>query len=103
MEAIGIAISMNAIAIVGLILALILVRTHVDIPIAKTYAPPLIAAAIGTGMHFALAEWLNTLPIPIGVLAGSAIFTTGYSSGLLIVERKTLIDEIKTVIRAINS
>ena len=49
MEATGIAISMNAIAIVGLILALILVRTHVDIPIAKTYAPPLIAAAIGTG------------------------------------------------------
>ena len=102
LEATGIAISMNAIAIVGLILALILVRAHVDIPIAKTYAPPLIAAAIGTGMHFASAEWLNTLPIPIGVLAGSAIFTTGYSIGLLIVERKTIIDEIKTVIRAIK-
>ena len=103
MGAVGIAISMNAIAIVGLILALILVRAYVDIPIAKTFAPPLIAAAIGTGMHFASAEWLNTLPIPIGVLAGSAIFTTGYGSGLLIVERKTLIDEIKTVIRAIKS
>ena len=103
MGAIGIAISMNAIAIVGLILALILVRTHVDIPIAKTFAPPLIAAAIGTGMHFAFAEWLNTLPIPVGVLTGSAIFITGYGSGLLIVERKTLIDEIKTVIRAIRS
>ena len=101
MGATGIAISMNAIAIVGLILALILVRTHVDFPIAKTFAPPLIAAAIGTGMHFALAEWLNTLPIPIGVLAGSAIFTTGYGSGLLIVERKTLINEIRTVIRTI--
>ena len=103
LEATGIAISMNAIAIVGLILALILVRTYVDIPIAKTYAPPLIAAAIGTGLHFALAEWLNTLPIPIGVLAGSAIFTTGYGTGLLIVERKTLINEIKTVIRAMKS
>ena len=103
LDAIGIAISMNAIAIVGLILALILVRTYVDIPIAKTFAPPLIAAAIGTGMHFACAEWLNTLPIPIGVLAGSAIFTTGYGSGLLIVERKTLIDEIKTVIRTVKS
>ena len=102
-EATGIAISMNIIAIVGLILALILVRAHVDIPIAKTFAPPLIAAAIGTGMHFASAEWLNTLPIPIGVLAGSAIFTTGYGSGLLIVERKTLIDEIKTVIRTVRS
>jgi len=103
MDEIGIAISMNAIALVGLILALILVRTYVDIPIAKTYAPPLIAAAIGTGMHFASAEWLNTLPILIGVLAGSTIFTTGYGIGLLIVERKTLIDEIKTVIRAIKS
>ena len=102
MGAVGIAISMNAIAIVGLILALILVRAYVDIPIAKTFAPPLIAAAIGTGMHFASAEWLNTLPIPIGVLAGSAIFTTGYGTGLLIVERKTLIDEIKTVIRVIK-
>ena len=39
-------------------------------------------------MHFALAEWLNTLPILMGVLAGSTIFTTGYSIGLLIVERK---------------
>ena len=103
MDAIGIAISMNTIAIIGLILALILVRSYVDLPIAKTYAPPLIAAAIGTGMHFALAEWLNTLPILMGVLAGSAIFTTGYSIGLLLVERKTLIDEIKTVIRAIKS
>ncbi len=103
MDAIGIAISMNAIAIVGLIFALVLVRTYVDIPIVKTYAPPLIAAAIGTGMHFALAEWLNTLPIPIGVLAGSAIFITGYGTGLLVVERKTIIDEIKTVIRAIRS
>ena len=102
MDEIGIAISMNAIAIVGLILALTLVRGYVDIPIAKTYAPPLIGAAIGTGIHFACAEWLNTLPIPIGVLAGSAIFTTGYGSGLLIVERKTLIDEIKTVIRTIK-
>ena len=103
LDAIGIAISMNAIAIVGLILALILVRAYVDIPIAKTFAPPLIAAAIGTGMHFAFAEWLNTLPILMGVLAGSAIFTLSYSIGLLLVERKTLIDEIKTVIRTIKS
>ena len=103
LDAIGIAISMNAIAIVGLILALILVRTYVDIPIAKTFAPPLIAAAIGTGMHFACAEWLNTLPILMGVFAGSAIFTLSYSIGLLLVERKTLIDEIKTVIRTIKS
>ena len=103
MEAIGIAISMNAIAIVGLILALILVRAYVDFPIAKTFAPPLIAAAIGTGMHFACAEWLNTLPILMGVLAGSAIFTLSYSIGLLLVERKTLIDEIKTVMRTVKS
>ena len=103
LDAIGIAISMNAIAIVGLILALILVRAYVDIPIAKTFAPPLIAAAIGTGMHFAFAEWLNTLPILMGVFAGSAIFTLSYSIGLLLVERKTLIDEIKTVIRTIKS
>ena len=103
MEAIGIAISMNAIAIIGLIFALILVRTYVDLPIAKIFAPPLIAAAIGTGLHFVLAEWLNTLPIMMGVLAGSAIFATGYGAGLLIVERKTLIDEIKTVIRTIKS
>ena len=103
MGATGIAISMNAIAIVGLILALILVRTYVDIPIAKTYAPPLIAATIGTGMHFASTEWLNTLPTLMGVLVGSTIFTTGYAIGLLIVERKTIIDEIKTVVRAIKS
>lgn len=103
MDETGIAISMNAIGLIGLILALILVRAYVDLPIAKTYAPPLIAAAIGTGMHFACAEWLNTLPILMGVLAGSAIFTTGYGTGLLIVERKTIIDEIKTVIRAIKS
>ena len=103
MDETGIAISMNAMAIVGLIFALILVRAYVDLPIAKTLAPPLIAAATGTGLHFASAEWLNTLPIPIGVLAGSAIFTTGYAMGLLIIERKTLIDEIKTVIRTIRS
>ena len=103
MEATGIAISMNAIAVIGLIFALVLVRRYVNFPIARTFAPPLIAAAIGTGLHFVLAEWLNTLPILIGFLAGSAIFITGYGTGLFIVERETLIDEIKTVIGAIRS
>ena len=57
MGAIGIAISMNAIAIVGLILSLILVRTYVDFPIARTFAPhsspPPLARAC-------------TLPVPNG-------------------------------------
>ena len=99
----GIAISLNAMAVIGLVLALVLARSHVDLPIAKTFAPPLIAAGIGTGLHIAAGAWLNALSTFMGVIAGGAIFTVGYAIGLLIAERKTLLLEIKTVVHAIRS
>ena len=98
----GIAISLNAVAVIGLIFALSLARSHVDLPIAKTFAPPLIAAALGTGLHIAAAAWLDALPTFMGVIAGSAIFVMGYASGLFIAERKTLLREIKTIIHALK-
>lgn len=99
----GIAVGLNAMAVGGLIYALVLARSYVDLPIAKTFAPPLIAAAIGTGLHVAAGAWLNALSTSMAVIAGSAIFTVGYAIGLLIAERKTLIREIKTVVHAIKS
>ena len=98
----GIAISLNATAVVGLIYALVLARPHVDLPIGKTFAPPLIAAALGTGLHVATAAWRDTLSTSMGVIAGGAIFVLGYGVGLLMAERKTLIREIKTVIHAVR-
>ena len=104
LEATGIAISMNAIAFVGLILALIFVRTYVDIPIAKTLCSPTHRRSHWHGHALCQCRMAQHIAsTPMGVLAGSAIFTTGYGSGLLIVERKTLIDEIKTVMRAVKS
>ncbi len=103
MGVIGIAISVNAMALVGLVFALMLLRAHVDLPLAKTFAPPLVAAALGAGLHMALAAWLNALPIPMGCVAGSAVFAMGYGVGLFTLERKTLIREIETVIHAIKS
>ena len=98
----GIAISMNIMALVGLIFALTLARNYVDVPIVQTFTPPIIAAAIGFSLHHISTSWLNTLPTLAGFIAGGTIFTIGYALGLLLVERKTLIVEINTVINTIK-
>jgi hypothetical protein len=103
MDIVGIAISMNIMAFIGLIFALNLARNYVDVPIVKTFAPPLIAAATGIGLHVVATEWLNTLPTLAAFIAGSAIFTLGYAAGLLIVERKTLLGEIETIINTLKT
>ena len=102
MGIVGIAISMNTMALIGLVFALNLARNYVDVPIVKTFAPPLIAAATGIGLHFAATGWLNTLPTLPAFIAGSALFAIAYALGLLIVERKTLLNEVETIIKTIR-
>lgn len=98
----GIALSMNISAFVGLGLALYLARHYVDIPIVKTFGPPLIAAAIGLGLHFFVTAHLSELSAWKEFLIGSAVFVLGYTAGLLFIERKTIVGEMKTITNAIK-
>lgn len=98
----GIALSMNIMAFVGLILALIYARKFVDIPITKTFGPPLIAGLIGVACHQAIAPSLITVSPLAHFIIGSFLFSTGYIFGLFLIERKTIMLEIQNIVHAIK-
>ena len=98
----GIALSMNIMAFVGLILALIYARKFVDIPITKTFGPPLIAGLIGIACHQAIAPSLITTTPLAHFIIGSFLFSTGYIFGLFLIERKTIMLEIQNILHAIK-
>jgi len=98
----GIALSMNIMALLGLILALIFARQFVDIPILKTFAPPLIAGLIGATLHHLTTPYLAPLSPLIHFIGGSFLFSTGYIFGLFLIERKTLMLEIQNIIQAVR-
>ena len=98
----GITLSMNIMAFIGLILALILARQFVNIPITKTFAPPLIAGLIGVAIHQGATPYLTTLSPFAHFITGSFLFSTGYIFGLFLIERKTLMLEIQNIIKAVK-
>jgi teichuronic acid exporter len=98
----GIALSMNIMAFIGLILALIYARKFVDIPITKTFGPPLIAGLIGVACHQAIAPSLITVSPLAHFIIGSFLFSTGYIFGLFLIERKTIMQEIQNIVHAIK-
>jgi teichuronic acid exporter len=98
----GIALSMNIMAFIGLILALIYARKFVDIPITKTFGPPLIAGLIGVACHQAIAPSLITVSPLAHFIIGSFLFSTGYIFGLFLIERKTIMQEIQNIAHAIK-
>jgi teichuronic acid exporter len=98
----GIALSMNIMAFIGLILALIYARKFVDIPITKTFGPPLIAGLIGVACHQAIAPSLITVSPLAHFIIGSFLFSTGYIFGLFLIERKTIMLEIQNIVHAIK-
>lgn len=98
----GIAFSMNIMAFIGLILALMLARQFVDIPLTKTFAPPLIAGLIGVVIHQTTASYLMAFSPFIHFILGSLLFSIGYIFGLFLIERKTLILEIQNIVQAVK-
>ena len=98
----GIALSMNIMAFVGLILALIFARRFVDIPITKTFGPPLIAGLIGVACHQAIAPYLITVSPLAHFIIGSFLSSTGYIFGLFLTERKTIMLEIQNILQAVK-
>jgi O-antigen/teichoic acid export membrane protein len=98
----GISLSMNIMASVGLVFALIFARQFVDIPLAKTFGPPLLAGLMGVAMHQGLAPTLTALPPLAHFLLGSLLFSTGYIFGLFLIERRTLLLEIQNILHAVK-
>ena len=99
----GTAISMDVMALIGLALALRYTRKYVDLPLAPTFVPPLIAACVGLGVRLSVAEPIAHLPDLIEVIAGGLIFSLAYAAALFSIERRTLVEELRTVWTALRA
>jgi teichuronic acid exporter len=98
----GIALSMNIMALTGLILALVFARRFVDIPVIKSFGPPLIAGLAGVGCHQIVSPSLQSLSPLHHFIGGSLLFCTGYIFALFTIERKTILLEFQNVIQAVK-
>ncbi|MCZ6636329.1 MAG: polysaccharide biosynthesis C-terminal domain-containing protein, partial [bacterium] len=99
----GTALSMNITAGIGLILALWIARRYVEVPLFKTFFPPLISAAVGLGVRLAADSWITSLSSFSGFFFGGFLFTLGYGITLLALERNVIMNECKTVWQAIRA
>ena len=99
----GTAISMNLMALTGLILALRIARKFADFPILRSFGPPLLAAGAGLALRIVAASILTPLPPLSGALLGGMIFAIGYGATLLALEKEMLVNEFKTVWSALKA
>ncbi|MDP6776742.1 MAG: polysaccharide biosynthesis C-terminal domain-containing protein, partial [Candidatus Latescibacteria bacterium] len=99
----GTALSMDVMAAVGIVLALRCASRYVDVPWIRSLAPPLLSAAAALVLRLTLSGPLARLPDLVGLLAGGAVFLVLYGAALLAMERRTLLDEFRTVWVSIRS
>jgi len=91
---VGAAVSMDIAAVLGLALALRAAAVFVDVPWGRALGPPLAAAAIAITARILLSDAIAELsPLP-SFVAGATLLSVVYAGGLLILERRELIDEI---------
>lgn len=99
----GTALSMDAMAGVGIVLALRCAARYVDVSWTRTLAPPLLSAAAALALRLALSGPLARLPDLAALLAGGTVFLVLYAAALLAMERRTLLDEFRTIWVSIKS
>ena len=99
----GTALSMDLMALIGLVLALYFIRRYVDLPLASTFVPPLVAGCVGGVARLGVADAAARLPLPLAVITGGAIFSLAYAATLLALERRALLDELRTVWTALRA
>ena len=98
----GVAIGMNGVALVGIALAFGRVARFVDVPWARTLAPPLLAGVAGFGLRLGAEEVIAPLPDLPAVVAGVACFGLGYALVLFALERDSLMAEFRTLVAVLR-
>lgn len=98
----GAALAMDASALVGLLIAMRAVRSHVDISWVRVFGPPLLAGIAATAVRLALGEQIAALhPIP-SLMAGAAVLGTCYAAILVALERRELAGELRSLWTALS-
>ena len=94
---------MNLTALVGTVLALRRCTRYVDVPWIRSFAPPLLAAAVAAALRFTADSFIDSLPSLAALVLGIAIFVFAYAAALLALERRILLDELRTLREAFRN
>ena len=98
----GTAMAMNLTALVGTILALRRCTRYVEVPWVRSFAPPLLAAAAAAGARLGAAPFIDSLPAPAALVLGVVLFGLSYGVALLIMEGRTLLNELRTLRKVLS-
>ena len=98
----GTALAMNLAALVGTVLALRRSGRYAEVPWVRSFAPPLLAAAAAAALRLWAGPLIEGLPGPAALILGAALFGIAYGAALLGLERKTLVNELRTLWRVLR-
>ena len=98
----GTAMAMSLTVLVGTVFALRRSTRFVDVPWTRSLAPPLLAAAATTALRMAADSFIGTFPGLPALAIGSTLFLFAYASTLLALERRTLLNELATLISVLR-
>ena len=93
----GTAMAMNLAALVGTVLALRRGRRYAEVPWIRSFAPPLLAAAAAAALRLWAAPFMEGFPELAALFLGGALFGLTYGAALLGLERRTLLNELRTL------
>ena len=99
----GTALAMNLTALAGTVLALRRCTRYVDVPWVRSFVPPLLAAAAAAALRFLGDSFIDTFPDLTALVLGIAIFVLAYGAALLALERRSLLNEFRTLRKAFRN
>ena len=93
----GTAMAMNLAALAGTLAALYRSARFVEVPWARSLAPPLVAAAAAAGVRVAAGPLIEGLPAAAALVLGAGVFVLSYGIALLCMEGRGLLNELRTL------
>jgi O-antigen/teichoic acid export membrane protein len=98
----GAALGMDVAALIGLLFAMRAVRAHVDISWKRVFGAPLVAGLVASALRLAADDPLSALSPIFALVAGAAILATGYAATLILLERRELAVELRSLWNALT-
>ena len=96
---IGVAIAVNAMALIGFTLQLVHVRNFVDYSIRKLFLTPLISLGAGLGLFFSLQLFISPESLVLLAVLKLLTYSIGFISVFVLLERNIIRDEYLPLLR----
>ena len=93
----GTAVAMSLTGFVGTILGLWRSTRYVEVPWMRSFLPPLLSAAVASALRLHADPFVEGLSTPAALIMGIALFIVTYGAALLVLERRTLLNELRTL------